>query len=235
MTCIAEIRERSPLRVLDRSIHGGPGRGDLGVVCAGAGAGKTAFLVGVALDVLLRGCRALHVALDHPVDRVRNYYDEIFAELSRAEELEKPSEARLLVERNRRIHTYPKATFTVDGLARSLSFLKAHTDVHPDLIVVDGYDWNHGAEWEIAALKDLAKAEDAVLWMSATLERAGPVPHETGFPEPVGRYAGMIDVLLRLKGADGTVHLSVLKGHGEAAPGSPGLDLDPTSLLLVKR
>jgi hypothetical protein len=235
MTCIAEIHERSPLRVLDRSIHGGLGRGDLGVVCAGAGAGKTAFLVGVALDVLLRGCRVLHVALDQPVDRVRNYYDEILAELARAEEMEKPDAARLLVERNRRIHAYRRAAFSVEALARSLSFLRSHTDVHPDLIVVDGYDWGHGSEGEIAALRDLARSEDAVLWMSATLDRAGPVPHESGFPQPVGRFDALIDVLLRLKGADGTVHLSVLKGHGGAAPDSPGLDLDPTTLLLVKR
>ena len=233
MTCISEIHERSPLRVLDRSIHGGLGRGELGVVCSHAGAGKTAFLVGVALDVLLGGCRALHVALDQPVDRVRNYYDELLAELSRAERLEKPSDARLLVERNRRIHAYQKVAFSVEALARSLSFLRSHTDVHPDLIVVDGYDWGHGSEGEITSLKDLARSEDAVLWMSASLDRASGT--ESGLPVPLERFEPMIDALLRLKGADGTVHLSVLKGHGNSAPAGVGLDLDPTTLLLVRR
>ena len=83
-----ELTERSPLRVLDRSIHGGLGRGNLGVACAGAGAGKSAFLVAVALDHLLAGRQVLHVALDHPVDRVRDYYDEIFSELAATEALE---------------------------------------------------------------------------------------------------------------------------------------------------
>lgn len=235
MTCISEIHERSPLRVLDRSLHGGLGRGDLGVVCSHAGAGKTAFLVGVALDVLLGGCRALHVALDHPVDRVRNYYDEILAEMSRVERLEKPADARLLVERNRRIHIYERAAFSVDALARSLSFLRSHTDVRPDLLVVDGYDWSNGSETEVAALKDLARSEDAALWMSAKLDQGAAVTPQGGFPEPLGRYDAIINVLLRLKGADGTVHLSVLKGHGDSAPESPGLDLDPTTLLLVRR
>ena len=46
-----EINERSPMRVLEQSIHGGLGRGNLGVVVARHGVGKTAFLVGVALDV----------------------------------------------------------------------------------------------------------------------------------------------------------------------------------------
>ena len=49
-----ELNERSPLRLLENSIHGGLGRGNLGVVVARHGVGKTAFLVGVALDDLLR-------------------------------------------------------------------------------------------------------------------------------------------------------------------------------------
>ncbi len=84
MSLIREIYDRSPLRVLDRSIHGGLGRGNIGVVCAGHGAGKTAFLVSVALDHLMSGDQVLHVAVDQPVDRIRNYYDEIFAEMARA-------------------------------------------------------------------------------------------------------------------------------------------------------
>ena len=39
-----EINERSPLRVFERSIHGGLGKGNLGVVMSRAGVGKTAFL-----------------------------------------------------------------------------------------------------------------------------------------------------------------------------------------------
>lgn len=235
MTCILDIHERSPLRVLDRHMHGGLGRGNLGIVCAGAGAGKTAFLVGLALDVLLQGCKALHVALDQPVDRVRNYYDEILAELVRRENLENPAEARLRVERNRRIHTYQEHTFTVDGLRRALSYLRAHTDVHPDLIVLDGYDWTAGSQTEVGALKDLARTEDAVLWMSATIDKDAPITHPSGYPEPVARYEALSDVLLRLKGADGTVHLSLLKGPGGAETGTVGLDLDPATLLLVRR
>ena len=40
---------RGPLRVLDRSIRGGLGKGHLGVIMAPAGVGKTAFLVQVGL------------------------------------------------------------------------------------------------------------------------------------------------------------------------------------------
>ena len=49
-----EINEQSPLRILEQSSHGGLGRGNLGVVMARAGENKTAFLVHIALDDLLR-------------------------------------------------------------------------------------------------------------------------------------------------------------------------------------
>ena len=45
-----DLNERSPVRVLEASIHGGLGRGNIGVVIARHGVGKTPFLVGVALD-----------------------------------------------------------------------------------------------------------------------------------------------------------------------------------------
>ncbi len=235
MTRIKELHESSPLRVLDRCIHGGLGRGELGVVCGGAGAGKTAFLVGVALDVLTCGGRVLHVALDQAVGRVRNYYDEIFAGLARSASLEDAGAARLQVERSLRIHAYHEHTFSVDALARALSFLRDHTDMEPDLIVVDGYDWDHGSERDIAALRTLAASARAMLWMACTTRRDGAVPHPRGYPEPIARYEAMADVLVRLKGADGTVHVALLKDHDDPAPAAVALDLDPTTLLLVTR
>ena len=60
-----ELNERSPLRVLEKSIHGGLGRGNVGVIVARKGVGKTAFLVGVALDDLMRDRKVLHVSLNY--------------------------------------------------------------------------------------------------------------------------------------------------------------------------
>ena len=50
-----ELNERNPLRLFEHSIHGGLGRGNIGVVVARHGIGKTAFLVGIALDDAMRG------------------------------------------------------------------------------------------------------------------------------------------------------------------------------------
>src|SRR2546430_15427479 len=73
-----ELNERNPLRLFEHSINGGLGRGNIGVVVARHGIGKTALLVGIALDEAMRGRKALHVSLDKTVDHLGEVYDEIF-------------------------------------------------------------------------------------------------------------------------------------------------------------
>ena len=53
----------SPMSTLSASIRGGLAPGQLGMVMARAGVGKSAFLVHIALGHLLRGTEVLHVSL----------------------------------------------------------------------------------------------------------------------------------------------------------------------------
>src|SRR5436190_7396471 len=85
---LKELSHRSPLRLFERSVHGGLGRGNIGVVASRTGVGKTAFLTCLALDDLLRDRRVLHVTTSHTVDHVRAFYDEMFADLAREAHLE---------------------------------------------------------------------------------------------------------------------------------------------------
>ena len=66
-----ELNHRSPLRILERSVHGGLGTGNLGIVAARAGVGKTGFLICVALDALLRDLRVIHVTTNQTVGHVQ--------------------------------------------------------------------------------------------------------------------------------------------------------------------
>ena len=49
-----QVNEHSPIRILEQSIHGGLGKGNLGVVMARAGVGKTACLVHLGLAATAR-------------------------------------------------------------------------------------------------------------------------------------------------------------------------------------
>jgi len=91
-----ELNERNPLRLFEHSIHGGLGPGNIGIVVARHGIGKTAFLVGIALDEAMRGRKTLHVSLDKTVDHMREFYDEIFMDLAHSAHLEDLASERLV-------------------------------------------------------------------------------------------------------------------------------------------
>ncbi len=106
------LNARSPLRLLEKGLHGGLGPGNLGVVLAGHGVGKTAFLVGVALDELLRGGRVLHVCLDHSVSHVRAHYDTVYEELASSTQLEDAATTHTEIDRHRSIRAYAPSGFS---------------------------------------------------------------------------------------------------------------------------
>jgi len=56
-----ELINRSPLRILERSTHGGVGKGNIGIIAARKGVGKTACLVHIATDQLFQKIGRAHV------------------------------------------------------------------------------------------------------------------------------------------------------------------------------
>ena len=123
---LKKVHDRSPLRVFERSIQGGLGRGNLGVVLSRPGMGKTSFMVGIALDALMQGHKVFHVALEQSVDHVREYYDEIFSDLARTTRLEDAASIRLGVERGRMVHTYLGHSFSMVKFRNAQNQLREH-------------------------------------------------------------------------------------------------------------
>ena len=228
-----ELNERSPLRLLEQSIHGGLGRGNIGVVVAQRGVGKTAFLVGVALDDLMRGRKVLHVALDEPVDKIRDYYDEIFMDLAHSLNLEDIGNERLEVERNRNIHSYVGSSFSIPKLREAIEFLRTYMDFDPAALIIEGFDFEKATIADMEALRHVARDIDGELWMSAVTHRVSP-KNEHGVPEPVAHVEQAIDVILSMQHGGDTVNLHLLKDHDNPEVSDSHVALDPTTLLLVK-
>ena len=228
-----ELNERSPVRLLEASIHGGLGAGNIGVVIARHGVGKTAFLVGLALDDLLRGRQVLHVSLEHDAEKVRAYYDEIFMDLAHERELEDVWRVRLDAERNRRIHCYRDGTFSPGKLREALGFLREHGAFRPATVVIDGYPFERAASPDIAALREAARAVETEIWMSAVTHREA-IMNEHGVPEPVAHLERDVDVILRMAHDTKAVHVSLLKDHDNPEVSDLKLALDPRTMLLVR-
>jgi hypothetical protein len=229
-----ELNERNPLRLFEHSIHGGLGPGNIGVVVARHGIGKTTFLVGIALDDAIRGRKVLHVALDKTVQHVREFYDEIFMDLARSAGLEDLATARLEMERHRIIHTYASGTFTTDKLRHSIQFLKEVATFEPACLILQGFDFDHATLADVEALRGLAAEFNVELWMSALTHR-GVASDERGIPEHIAKLAPAIAVIVQMADDDGTVKLSLLKDHDNPNVAKLALALDPSTMLLVAK
>jgi hypothetical protein len=244
---------QSPLRILDRSIRGGLGKGHLGVIMAPPGVGKSACLVQIGLDALLRGKAVLHVAVGQSVEHVSARYDALFDDLADRVDLADRRGVRESIAHRRLIWSSLDGTFGARGLDEALAAFQAHLELAPSTILVDGFDWEApGATATAGAVKASAARIDAEIWMTARDARGGylgriprmaPLSDDCAalvdiglFLEPHGRHARLTlvkdferfpatDVPLVLEG--GTLRLPT--DDEAAAP----VDLFPESFTLL--
>jgi len=228
---LKELTERSPLRVFENSIHGGLGPGNLGVVVARHGIGKTAFLVDIALDDLMRGRRVLHVTIGRTIEHVREYYDEIFRDLAESKALEDSAEIRREIESHRHIKAYLKDTFSIDHLRAHIAMLREVMGFVPVAIVMDGFDFVSATVQDIEAFRGVARGLKAEFWMTAHTHRTDPRDAK-GIPEPVAHLAGALDVIVHMAHEGSASHLRILKDHDNPNVEDLAITLDPTTMTL---
>ena len=232
-----QVNEHSPIRILEQSIHGGLGKGNFGVVMARAGVGKTACLVQIGLDDLMRERPVLHVALDQTIDHVQSWYDAIFEDLAIRTDLEDQDEVAAMIGRNRLIVSFMDHDLWPERLDKTVQMFKDNLLFEPVAILVDGYPWAGHSTAEngamIGALKTYAKMFGAELWMTAQTHRGATGDHPTGLVPPCADYADLIDVAIFLEPLGHDVSLRLLKDHGEAIPPDTTLHLHPDTMRLA--
>lgn len=223
------LNARSPLRLLEKGLHGGLGRGNLGIVLAGHGVGKTSFLVGVAMDELLRKGRVLHVSAAHSVAHVRAHYDTLFEELASSTHLENEGLIRSEIERNRSIRVYPPNSLSAARLRDAVK-LEREAGGSPSLLVLEGVDLAAFGRADVEDLRALAQELDAEVW----LESASSDERVVRIPPQVAAVQDLLAVILALEPTDDSVRLRALKDHDSKNLSDLHVALDPKSLLLKR-
>lgn len=228
-----ELNKRSPLRIFERSLHGGLGRGNIGVVTSRKGVGKSAMLIGVALDDLLQDRQVLHVSVQENVRHLSDFYEEIFRDLAKSSGLEDLSDTRLAMVRNRHLLSYRDHEFSVDRLRESLVFLSEHADFSPRSVIIDGWpDFDEVGEEEIRDLKKLAEDTQVEVWITALRPREGQERDERGIPIEVAKLDELLSVIVRLEPRQDHVRLRIVKDHENRELSDLHIELDPKTLLL---
>lgn len=225
------IDSNRPMRVLDRMIQGGLGRGNIGVISSRHGTGKVAVLTSIAIDHAMDGRNTLHVVIGKSVADIRAYHDEVFEETVRS--IGRSAAPDLLtVERHKQIYAYRDGAFTIDRMRDTLAFLKDHAEFVPELIEIQGWpDFEAGSvRKEVESLKQLAKDFDAELWFTAQTSREDEV--RDGLSASVAEVAELIDVILVLEEDADHVNLRFAKTHDSKPPSGLHLEFDPKTLLV---
>lgn len=223
------VNARSPLRLLEKGLHGGLGGGNLGVVIAGHGVGKTPFLVCVALDELLRGGNVLHVSTESTVAHVRAYYDTVFEDLASTMHLDEEAVVHAEIDRRRSIRVYPHGDVSPARLREAVK-LEGETLGEPSLLILEGPDLAHAAREDVADWKALAGELGAEMWLSAASD-GERVP---AVPSWMGPIDDLVSVILALEPGDGSVALRALKDHDDPDVSALHVALDPRTLLLTR-
>jgi len=223
------LNARSPLRLLEKGLHGGLGPGNVGVVLAGRGVGKTSFLVGLALDELLRGGRVLHVCVDHTLSHVRAHYDTVFEDLASTTHLEEEAVVHAEIDRLRSIRVIPPNQLSASKLRDAVK-LEVDAGAKPSLIVLEGLDCATMPGDDVADLKALAQELAAEIWLSADSDEEGA----REVPPTIDGHGKQISVILGLEPEKDAVKLRALKDHDSTDLENLHVALDPHTLLLVR-
>ena len=229
-----ELIERSPLRILEKSLHGGVGVGNIGVIASRKGTGKTACLVHIATDQLLQEKHIIHVSFSGRTDHIINWYEDIFAEIARKRELEDAMSVHDEIIKRRVVMNFSQEGITAEQFLGSLRAMIEDGNFAAQTIVIDGYDFEKGEPESLVAFRRFAEELGITIWFSASTHREDPRTNEDGVPLLLCPYIDSIAVIITMQPTEHLIKFNLIKDHERYVHEDLHLMLDPKSLLIAR-
>ncbi len=201
--------------------------GQFGAILAGAGVGKTSFLVQLALDSLLKGKNVLHICLDQPIKKVCLWYEEVLHLVSNQYHLDNANKFWETILPHRFIMTFKSGEFGAERLEERLSDLIEQDIFFPQIVLIDGLSFDKAMRETITKLSSMAREEGFPVWFTVNISRDN---REKPF---IDEFSDLFEVIIRLESKEREVSVHLVKGHREDKF-SP-LVLDPATQLIKDR
>ncbi len=214
-----DLFDKSPIRLFDAVSDGGLKAGELGLVTAKKGLGKTSVLIQFGMDTLLQDKQLIHVSFDVHSSNVISWYDSIFAEIAKKKNVGNAAELKNDVVSKRTILNFSLDNFSLEKVVNTLNALKAG-GIAVAGVVMDGIDFAKVSEDDVKAVADYAKKENVVLWASSD-----------SVPENLEKY---FSIIVNLSQAQDAVVVEISKLNGKKNI-STDLKLDSKTLLITKK
>ncbi len=230
---IKDFMKVSPLKILELSSQKGLGRGNLGVLMARAGVGKTACLIHIAFDKLFQKEKLVHVSLDDVPEKITSYYNVIFYDLVKALDLKDEYELRMILDRNRMILAYLNQSFDIERLRQNLKNLEEKIEFSPDTLIVDGLDFPKAGREIFEGFKRIAEEFQLEIWFSALTHRHIADINERGIPYPCNHLDDLFSIIIDLQPTQSGVFLKLIKDHDQEVGKDASVRLDPNTFLTM--
>lgn len=227
----SELISRSPLRILEKSTHGGLGKGNIGVIAAAKGTGKTACLVHIATDQLFQDKHVIHISFADSPNHIAAWYEDIFHEVARRYRLEQALEVHDEIIHNRVIMNFKQSSLSVSEMESRISALIDKGGFKADTLVIDGFKFPQSSLEEVREIRRFCNEFGLEAWFSASTADTSSVKNVVEIPE-LASVVQEISVVVTLKTHNNHVRLELLKDHDAPVASDTHLMLDPRILLI---
>jgi hypothetical protein len=225
-----ELILKNPLRRMGYESDDILDKGQFGAVMARAGVGKTAFLVQLALNCMLREKKVLHISLDDPVKKVSLWYKEVFSRIATQYDIPQSGQLWDAILPHRFIMTFRVEGFSVPKLEERLTDLIEQDIFKPDMMIIDGIPFEDSMSPDLANLKTLVNKHPMHVWFTIRTHRHED-PDPNGTPLQFIPVADLFEVAIHLVPVGKQILIKALKGarpHGDQTD----LMLDPATMLI---
>jgi hypothetical protein len=230
-----EQNKRNPLRILEQSIQGEVGKGNIGVIAARKGVGKTACLVHIATDELFEDKHVIHVSFSADTKHIISWYEDIFEEIAKKFNIDSAKDIHDQIVRNRIIMNFNQDGTKIIQITNSIKSLIKDGHFSANTIVIDGFDFNKCTLNDIKTIRFLAAELGLEIWISASLKDDNLEFDKNGIPSLLKDFVNEISILIYMKPENDYIRLQVIKDHDIMPVPDLHLMLDPKSLLIVEK
>ncbi len=228
----AELTKKSPLRILENATSGGLGKGNIAVIASKQGIGKTACLVHIATDKLMRDKHVIHVSYSSRTDHIINWYEDIFKEISLKRDLENAMEVHDELIKNRVIMNFNQDGISMNQVLGSIKAMIENGQKTTDAIAIDGFDFTRNCSDDIEKVKKFAKELNLEIWFTDSYQNevvsAGDIPQNLKCCED------QLSVIMVLKNDGKVMNLNLVKDHDNKIE-DLSLILDSKTLLIARK
>jgi hypothetical protein len=229
-----ELIKLSPLRILEEAMHGGLGKGNIGILASRKGVGKTACLVHISTDKLFQDKAVIHVSYASRVDYIINWYEDIFREIAKKRQLENAIEVHDEIIKNRVIMNFRQDAAKTEQVLKSVEAMITQGQFTAEAVIVDGYDFSISCQEDLKQFKAFAERLGLEVWFSASLRGEEPLFDEGGIPFLLQGCCNCVDVIITLAFKEEHVRLNLVKDRDYRPAGELALKLDPRTLLIAR-